>query len=283
MAAKDTFFYTKNTLNIKGKLFDLGTPKVMGVLNLTPDSFYDGGRLKSDKDILSKAEQMLDEGVNFLDLGGYSSRPGADHISEEEEQKRVLQGLSVVKKKFAQAIVSVDTFRSGIAEKVLEEGADIINDISGGELDKEMYDVISKFKVPYIMMHMRGTPQNMKNQTKYDDLINEILIFFVKKIEELRKRGVNDIILDPGIGFAKSITQNYELLKKLDYFKVFNLPILVGVSRKSFIYKTLGITPDNALNGTTALNTVSLLNGASILRVHDVKEANETIKLLKQL
>jgi len=283
LAAKDTLFYTKNTLRIRGKLVELDRPKVMGIINLTPDSFFDGGRLRTDKAVAMQAEKLVNEGADFIDIGGYSSRPGAEDIPIDEEKMRVEQGLRIMQKQFPDSYISVDTFRSSIAGFALEHGADMINDISGGSIDDEMYETVARYKAPYIMMHMKGTPQTMKTRAKYDDLLSDIMDFFVKRIKRGQELGLGDIIIDPGIGFAKTIAQNYEILKNLDYFKVLNLPLLVGVSRKSLIYKTLNTTPDNALNGTTVLHTLSLLKGANILRVHDVQEAKETIEIINQL
>ncbi|AXT56347.1 dihydropteroate synthase [Aquimarina sp. AD1] len=270
------------TINCKGSLIDLSTPKVMGILNLTPDSFYDGGKYKDESQILHQAEKMLREGATFIDLGAYSSRPGADHISIEEEENRILPIITLLLSKFPNTILSIDTFRSKIAKQCVEAGASIINDISAGSLDKEMIKTVGKLKVPYIMMHMKGTPQTMKSLNQYDNLIKDVQLYFSKKIIEAKKEGINDIIIDPGFGFAKNINQNFELLKKLDLFNLQGLPILVGVSRKSMIYKSLKIDPSKSLNGTTSLNTIALLKGASILRVHDVKEAMECITLMNK-
>ncbi|UII33311.1 dihydropteroate synthase [Fulvivirga ulvae] len=277
--AKDTVFSGKKTLNIGGNVVSLQSPLVMGILNTTPDSFFDGGRYTHEETILARAAAMADQGVDIIDIGGYSSRPGADDIPEEEELKRVIPHIKNIKKAFPDVYLSIDTFRAAVAEQSIEAGADIINDISGGELDKRMYDVVTDTQVPYILMHMRGTPKTMTKNTAYDSLLIEILDFFEKKVSELHSRGVKDIVVDPGFGFAKTMDQNYVLLKNLKYFKVLGLPLLAGVSRKSFIYKKLGIAPSEALNGTTVLNTIALLNGAQILRVHDVKEAVETVKL----
>jgi len=271
------------TINCKGKLIDLSTPKVMGILNLTPDSFYDGGKLSSEKEILSKTEVMLTEGATFLDLGGYSSRPGANFVSEKEELQRVLPVVELILKEFPKAILSIDTFRSEIARQTINAGASIINDISGGSLDNNMFKIIGKLQVPYIMMHMRGTPQTMMQNTYYKNLTKEILLYFSEKIAKARSFGVNDLIADPGLGFSKTIDQNFELFSDLEAFNMLEIPLLVGVSRKSMIYKTLGNTATEALNGTTALHAIALQKGASILRVHDVKEATETISLLQNL
>ncbi|WP_106793080.1 dihydropteroate synthase [Aquimarina sp. Aq78] len=268
------------TINCKGSLIDISAPKVMGILNLTPDSFYDGGNYKNENEILKQTEQMLIEGATFIDLGAYSSRPEADHIAIEEEKKRILPIVSLLVNKFPEILISIDTFRSEIAKLCIEAGAALINDISAGNLDKNMISTAGKLRVPYIMMHMKGTPQTMKSLNHYDNLIHEMNIYFAEKIAEARKHGVNDIIIDPGFGFAKDIHQNFDLLKSLKLLEAHNLPILAGISRKSMIYKTLNNTPQEALNGTTSLNTIALLNGASILRVHDVKEAVECIHLV---
>lgn len=267
------------TINCKGSLIDLSSPKVMGILNLTPDSFYDGGKYKDELQILHQVEKMLLEGTTFIDIGAYSSRPGADHISIEEEEKRILPVVTLILSKFPDTILSIDTFRSEIAKQCIDIGAAIINDISAGNLDKNMIETVGQLKVPYIMMHMKGTPQTMKSLNQYEDLVKDIQFYFSQKVTEARKKGINDIIIDPGFGFAKNIDQNFELLRKLDLLKFQGLPILAGISRKSMIYKSLNINPSESLNGTTSLNTIALLNGASILRVHDVKEAIECIAL----
>ncbi|WP_298543291.1 dihydropteroate synthase [uncultured Aquimarina sp.] len=267
------------TINCKGSLIDLSSPKVMGILNLTPDSFYDGGKYKDELQILHQVEKMLQEGATFIDIGAYSSRPGADHISLEEEKKRILPVVTLILSKFPDAILSIDTFRSEIAKQCVDTGAAIINDISAGNLDKKMIQTVGQLKVPYIMMHMKGTPKTMKSLDQYENLLKDIQVYFSQKVAEARKEGINDIIVDPGFGFAKNIDQNFELLRKLDLLKFQGLPVLIGISRKSMIYKSLNITPSASLNGTTSLNTIALLKGASILRVHDVKEAMECITL----
>jgi dihydropteroate synthase len=279
--AKDTVFYIKKTLNLSGNITTLDEPVVMGILNVTPDSFFDGGRYTTESEILSQAGKMLNEGADILDVGGYSSRPAAEDISEEEELKRAIFAIKIIRKSFPQAIISVDTFRAKVAKAAVGEGASIINDISGGSLDPLMFDTVKSLKVPYILMHMKGSPQTMKSLATYSDMLGEMLAYFLEKITELRHHGVADIIIDPGFGFAKSIDQNYELLKKLEYFKVLNLPICVGLSRKSMIHKRLGIQPEDSLNGSVVLNTLALTKGANILRVHDVKETKEAIKLYK--
>jgi dihydropteroate synthase len=255
----------------------------MGILNLTPDSFYDGGKIKSDSDLLSKVERLLQEGATFLDVGGYSSRPGSDFVSEETELKRVLPAIRLILDEFPDTLLSIDTFRSSIAYQCVKAGASLVNDISGGSLDKQMLETIAKLKVPFIMMHMVGTPENMMKNTHYDHLTNEIMHYFSEKISRANEVGINDIIIDPGFGFSKTRDQNFELLNELELFKHLELPILIGVSRKSFIYKTLKSSPEEALNGTTVLNSIALFKGANILRVHDVKEAVECVNLLQNL
>jgi len=270
------------SINCKGNLIDLTTPKVMGILNLTPDSFYDGGKYKSDKDFLLQTEKMLLEGATFIDIGAYSSRPSAKHISEEEELSRLIPVLKNILKKFPDIVISVDTFRSSVAKKSIEIGAAMINDISAGSLDKKMFATIAKLQVPYILMHMKGTPQNMQQNVTYNDLIKDILFYFSKKINALRVLGVNDLILDVGFGFSKTLDQNYELLNNLNLFKTLDLPILTGLSRKSMLYNHLNISPKEALNATTIANTIALQQGVNILRVHDVKEAMEIIKIINK-
>ena len=270
------------TINCKGNLIDLSTPKVMGILNLTPDSFFDGGKYKNEKSILLRVEQMLTEGATFIDIGAYSSRPGAIHISEEEEISRIVKIIILIIKKFPESILSIDTFRSRVALECLEEGATIINDITSGEYDEKILSVAFKYNAPYIMMHMKGMPYNMQSKNDYNNLIKEIIFYFSKKIQLAKKYQLNDIIIDPGFGFSKNIEQNFELLKNLNVFKNINLPILVGLSRKSMIYKLLNTSPNEALNGTSVLNTIALSNGASILRVHDIKEAIECIKIMNE-
>ena len=272
----------KMNINCKGKLIDLSSPKVMGVLNLTPDSFYDGNKFDNEKKILNQVEKMLNDGATFIDIGAYSSRPGATHISEDEEKSRIIGTVDLLISKFPDAILSIDTFRSSIADECLHAGASIINDITASEYDSEILKIAHKHNAPYVMMHIRGMPQDMMKQNKYDNLIKDILYYFSKKIEAARIVKVNDIIIDPGFGFSKNIDQNYNLLKNLGLLKSIDLPILVGLSRKSMIYKLLKTTPELALNGTTSLNTIALLNGANILRVHDVKEAMECVKISNQ-
>lgn len=271
------------TINCKGNLIDLSTPKVMGVLNLTPDSFYDGGKYKNESDILSQVYIMLKSGATFVDIGAYSSRPNATHIEEAEELKRLLPIISLIIKEFPEILISIDTFRSQVAKHGIEAGAALINDISAGKLDENMLPTIATLKVPYIMMHMKGTPQTMQQQTDYKNLMKDILFYFSERIAKAHALGIIDVIIDPGFGFAKTTEQNFELLKHLELLKTLDKAILTGLSRKSMIYKTLKNAPKDALNGTTVLNTVALQKGASILRVHDVKEAMECVTLLNQL
>ncbi|RZJ70459.1 dihydropteroate synthase [Flavobacterium sp.] len=269
------------TINCKGNLVDLSRIKVMGILNVTPDSFFDGGKYKSDKDLLGQADKILSQGATFIDLGGYSSRPGADFVTPDEEKTRLLPAIETLLKEFPDALLSIDTFRSGVARACLETGAALINDISAGWLDDFMFDVIAEFQAPYIMMHMRGTPKTMQQFTQYNDLVKDILFYFSERIEKARKLGINDIIVDPGFGFSKTLSQNYELLHKLELFEILELPLLVGISRKSMIYKLLETKAEEALNGTTVLNTIAVSKGAKVLRVHDVKEAMETVRIFE--
>jgi len=270
-------------INCKGKLIDLAQPKVMGIINITPDSFYGGSRSNSEKEILSTAEKMLSEGANFLDLGAYSSRPGADDISIEAELNRMIPAIKLISNKFPESMLSIDTFRAEVAEKSILAGVAMINDISAGKLDDRMLSIIAKYQVPYIMMHMKGNPQTMKTLNQYEDLTADVLFYFSERIKAARDAGINDIIIDPGFGFAKNMEQNFELLSKLEIFQNLDLPVLAGISRKSMIWKKLNISADEALNGTTVLNTTALMKGANILRVHDVKEAVECIKLTNEL
>jgi len=271
------------TINCKGKLIDLSAPKVMGILNMTPDSFYDGGIHKNENDILNHVERMLKEGATFIDVGAYSSRPNADHVSEAEELKRILPIVTLILKSFPETLLSIDTFRSDVAKQCIEAGASIINDISAGNLDQNMLKTIADLQVPYIMMHMRGTPQTMQQHTNYDNLVKDVLFYFSERIAAAKAAGIIDVIVDPGFGFAKTLEQNFELLNTLELFKIIEKPILAGISRKSMIYKTLETSAEHALNGTSVLNTVALQKGASILRVHDVKEAMETVTLVNAL
>lgn len=271
------------TINCKGSLIDLTSPKVMGILNITPDSFFDGGKYKNEKEILIQAEKMLKEGATFIDVGAYSSRPGAKHISEEEELQRIVPVIELLVRDFPEIIISIDSFRSRVVEETINSGAAIINDISGGLMGDKMFETVAKLQVPYIMMHMQGTPRDMQEKPTYKDIVVEITSFFANQIFKLRQLKVNDIIVDVGFGFGKTLEHNYELLEKLSLFKSLEVPILTGVSRKSMLYKLLDIEPGQALNATTVANTIALLNGTNILRVHDVKEAVEAIKIMEQL
>ncbi len=266
-------------INCAGNLVNLKTPKIMGILNLTPDSFYDGGKHKNQKQIIQHTTKMMHEGADFIDVGAYSSRPQAADVSVKEELNRLLPIISLLKKEFPEILLSVDTFRSEVAQEAVTAGACLVNDISAGSLDPKMMQVVGKLQVPYSMMHMRGTPKTMQNNTEYEDLLQEIIFYFTEKIAQARKAGINDIIIDPGFGFAKTREQNFELLRKMPLLENLEIPILVGLSRKSMIYKTLGNKPEDALNGTSVVNTLALLGGASILRVHDVKEAKECVQL----
>lgn len=274
----------EKTININGSLLSLSTPLVMGILNVTPNSFYHNSRKQSDEDIVNRCRDILQDGGAIIDVGAQSTSPSSKFLSAKEEADRLMPALKLIRKEFPNAIISVDTFYADIAKESVEEhGANIINDISGGEIDKRMFNVVAELNVPYILMHMRGVPQTMQDMTNYDNFIQDILYYFSEKRAKLSLLGVNDVIIDPGFGFSKSVAQNYELMAYLKYFHIFEEPILVGVSRKSMIYKLLGTTPEDSLNGTTVLNTVSLLSGANILRVHDVKEAVECVKLVSEL
>jgi dihydropteroate synthase len=255
----------------------------MGILNVTPDSFYDGGRYVTENDVLRRVEQMVNDGAAFVDIGGYSSRPGAPDIAPGEELARIVPSIKNIRKNFPDLIISVDTFRSSVAKKAVHEGADMINDISGGSLDHSMYETLAALQVPYVLMHMKGTPQNMTKQADYQNLLKEVTDYFHQRLHQLHQLGIKDIIIDPGFGFAKTREHNFELLKHLNLLSILQKPILVGLSRKSMVWKTLGIEPEQALNGTTALNTFALIKGADILRVHDVKEAAQVITLVKKL
>lgn len=271
-------------MNVNGRLLDLSTPQVMGILNVTPDSFYAGSRMQTETQIATRVEQMLEEGADMIDIGAYSSRPGAADISVQEEMDRLRAGLRIVRRMHPDAIVSVDTFRAAVACMCVEEyGVAIVNDISGGEMDKDMFPTVARLGVPYVLMHMQGTPQNMQQQPHYDSLLGDIFRYFARKVQQLRDLGAKDIVLDPGFGFGKTLEHNYELLAHLEDFRVFGLPLLVGVSRKSMVYNLLGTTPAEALNGTTAVNTVCLMKGADILRVHDVRQAVEAIKIITKM
>jgi dihydropteroate synthase len=271
------------TINCKGNLIDLSTPKVMGVMNLTPDSFYDGGKLTSKKEILLQANKMLKEGATFLDLGAYSSRPGAQFVSEKEEIHRLLPVIKILLDEFPEILLSIDTFRSNVANESIYAGASLINDISAGTLDDHMFKIIAQHQVPYVMMHMRSTPKDMQEHTHYDHFLQEILSYFSQKIDSAKKHQITDIIIDPGYGFAKTTQQNFELLRESQLLNTFGVPVLTGLSRKSMIYKTLNTTAKEALNGTTALHMQALLNGSSMLRVHDVAAAKECILLYEAL
>jgi len=270
-------------INCKGILVDLSTPKVMGILNVTPNSFFDGGKYKNETEILSQVEKMLLDGATFIDIGAYSSKPNAEFVSKQEEISRIIPVVNLILKHFPETIISIDTFRSEVAKATIESGAAIINDIAAGNLDDKMLEVTGKYNVPYIMMHMRGTPQTMQTLTNYDDIVKEMLFYFSEKVAIARSFGINDLIIDPGFGFAKTITQNYEVFQKMELFNILELPLLVGISRKSMIYKTLETTIENALNGTTVLNTLALSKGAKIIRVHDVKEAVECVTLFNKI
>ena len=269
------------TFNCKGKLLVLDQPLVMGIINATPDSFYEGSRYTGVDAILRQAERMLNDGADILDIGGQSTRPGSGQVTAEEEVKRVTGGIEAINEKFPGAVISIDTYYSLVAKEAIAAGASLVNDISGGSMDTKMISTIAGLQVPYILMHMKGTPQTMQQSAKYENVVKEVLDFFILKVNELHKAGINDVIVDPGFGFGKNISHNFELLRNLSIFKMLECPVLVGISRKSTIYKTLGITADEALNGTTVLNTIALMNGANILRVHDVKEAKETVQLVK--
>ena len=271
-------------INVKGRLLDLTTPQVMGILNVTPDSFYSGSRMQTQEEIAVRARQIIDEGASIIDIGAYSARSNAEHITAGEEMNRLRTGLEIVNRNHPDAIVSVDTFRADVAEQCVKDyGVAIVNDIAAGEMDDRMFETVARLGVPYIMMHMQGTPQNMQKEPHYDNLIKEVFIYFARKVQQLRDLGMKDIILDPGFGFGKTLEHNYELMAHLEEFSIFELPLLVGVSRKSMIYKLLGGTPQDALNGTTVLDTVALMKGANILRVHDVREAVEAVRIVEKL
>ena len=271
-------------INVNGHLMDLDYPRVMGILNVTPDSFYSGSRKQSEEEIIERVQQIQNEGGSIIDLGAYSSRPNADHISTDEEMNRLRKALKVINQHFPNAILSVDTFRADVAKMCVEEyGVAIINDIAAGMMDENMFATVAQLGVPYIMMHMQGTPQDMQKDPHYDNIVKEILYYFSEKVQKLRDLGAKDLILDPGFGFGKTVAHNYELMEHMEEFSIFELPILVGISRKSMIYKLLGGGPEDALNGTAVLDTVSLMKGANILRVHDVKEAVEAVKIYAAL
>lgn len=271
-------------INVNGSLLDLSVPCVMGILNITPDSFYAGSRMQTEAEITARAQQILDEGAGIIDIGAYSSRSNAENVSPHEEMGRLRMGLEILRRTQPGAVISVDTFRADVARMCVEEyGVAIINDIAAGEMDADMFRTVAELNVPYIMMHMQGTPQNMQQHPHYDNLLKEVFLYFAQKVQQLRDMGMKDIILDPGFGFGKTVEHNYELLAHLEEFRIFELPLLVGVSRKSMIYRLLGNTPQDALNGTTVLDTICLLKGADILRVHDVREAVETVKIVEAM
>lgn len=273
-----------HSLNLRGKLYSLCEPKIMGILNVTPDSFYAESRTSNEEHIAARVQQLMDDGADMIDIGGYSSRSGADDVSPEEEMNRLRRGLRVVRRLYPEVPVSVDTFRADVARMcVEEEGADIINDISGGMMDRQMFRTVARLGVPYILMHMQGTPDTMQQAPHYDNLRREVMLYFAERIDRLCQMGAKDIIVDPGFGFGKTLEHNYELFHHLDDFNLFNLPLLVGISRKSMIYKLLGGTPQTSLNGTTVLNTIALMKGAHILRVHDVKEAVEAKRIVMKM
>ena len=278
------FLKRKSSINLNGRLIDLSRPVVMGILNVTPDSFYDGGKYETEKKIIKRAEEILEQGATIIDIGAISTRPGTEEISTKDEIDRLLPAVRAVKKAFPEAFISIDTFRSWVALKVIEEcGPCIVNDVSGGNFDVHMFDIIGKLGVPYILMHMLGTPLKMEKNPVYDDIIRDISVFFTDRVKKLTSAGVKDVILDPGFGFGKTLAHNYELLNKLDSFKVFQLPLIVGVSRKSMIHKLLSLKAEDALNGTTIVNTLALMGGTDILRVHDVREAVEAVRILNMI
>lgn len=274
---------TNYSINSNSKMINLDQAIVMGILNITPDSFFDGGKYKEEKHILSQVKSMISDGMSIIDIGGQSTRPGAKIISEKEEIDRVIPIIKLLKLNFESLIISVDTFRSKVAQKSIEAGAHLINDISGGTMDTNMFKTIGKLQVPYVLMHIKGTPENMQNNPSYSNVVTEVKTFFTEKIKQLHSYGVEDIILDPGFGFGKTTTHNYELLNNINQFKELGFPVLIGASRKSMINKVLGTSPKEALNGTTVINTIALMKGANILRVHDVKEAKEAIQLVGKL
>jgi dihydropteroate synthase len=284
MFFKDTFFSKNLSLNCSGKLVDLSIPKVMGILNITPDSFYDGGRYDTEDKILLRITKMISEGADIVDIGGMSTRPGSNPVPEKEEIRRIVSAIKLIRKHFPEVIISVDTYRANVARIAVKDySVNIINDISGGEMDRNMFETIADLSIPYIIMHMRGSPLVMQKQTNYNDILAEMIDYFSLRIDKLKSMGVNDLIIDPGFGFSKTIDQNFFILKNLNTFSLFELPLMTGVSRKSMIYRTLGTDSDGSLNGTIVLNTVALLNGADIIRVHDVQAAVQAITLLEKL
>lgn len=283
-SASAKFLKRKNTINLNGKLIDFSKPVVMGILNVTPDSFFDGGKYRTEKNVLKRAEEILVQGGTIIDIGAISTQPGADGISTKAEIERLLPAVKAVRKNFPEAFISIDTYRSWVALEVIEEcGPCMVNDVTGGNFDANMFDTIGKLGVPYILMHMQGTPLKMQENPVYEDIIREISMFFTEKTKQLTKSGVKDVIIDPGFGFGKTLEHNYDLLNRLDSFKVFQLPVMVGVSRKSMVFKLLGTKPDEALNGTSVINTLALLGGADLLRVHDVREAVEAVKIMNMV
>lgn len=278
------FLKRKNTINLNGRLIDLSKPVVMGILNVTPDSFFDGGKYKTVKKVVRRAEEILEQGGTIIDIGAVSTKPGSEGISTKDEIERLLPAVAAVRKEFPQAFISIDTYRSWVALKVIEDcGPCIVNDVSGGNFDPHMFDTIGKLGVPYILMHMLGTPLKMQDNPVYEDIIRDISLFFTDRVKQLNKAGVKDVIIDPGFGFGKTLQQNYELLNRLDSFKVFQLPVMVGVSRKSMINQLLGTKPEEALNGTSVINTLALMGGADLLRVHDVREAVEAVRIMNMV
>jgi dihydropteroate synthase len=278
------FLKRKNTINLNGRLIDLSKPVVMGILNVTPDSFFDGGKYKTVKKVVRRAEEILEQGGTIIDIGAISTKPGSEGISTKDEIERLLPAVAAVRKEFPHAFISIDTYRSWVALKVIEDcGPCIVNDVSGGNFDPHMFDTIGKLGVPYILMHMLGTPLKMQDNPVYEDIIRDISLFFTDRVKQLNKAGVKDVIIDPGFGFGKTLAQNYELLNRLDSFKVFQLPVMVGVSRKSMINKLLGTKPEEALNGTSVINTLALMGGADLLRVHDVREAAEAVRIMNMV
>lgn len=278
------FLKRKSTINLNGRIIDLAQPVVMGIINVTPDSFFDGGKYKTEKKVLKRAEEILAQGGLIIDIGAVSTQPGKEGISTKDEIDRLLRAVKAIKKEFPEASVSIDTYRSWVALKIIEDcGPCIVNDVTGGNFDDHMFETIGKLGVPYILMHMLGTPLKMQENPEYEDIIRDISLFFTERVKQLTKAGVKDVIIDPGFGFGKTLDQNYELLNRLDSFKVFQLPLLVGVSRKSMIYKLLATNPDEALNGTSVVNTLALMGGADILRVHDVREAVEAVRILNRI
>lgn len=278
------FLKRKSTINLNGRILDLSKPVVMGIINVTPDSFFDGGKYKTEKKVLKRAEEILEQGGGVIDIGAVSTQPGSEGISTKDEIDRLFPAVKAVMKAFPEAFISIDTYRSWVALKIIEDcGPCIVNDVSGGNFDVHMFDTVGKLGVPYILMHMQGTPLKMQEDPQYEDIIRDISLFFTDRVKKLTRSGVKDVIIDPGFGFGKNLEQNYQLLNRLDSFKVFQLPLMVGVSRKSMIYKLLNTSPDEALNGTSVVNTMALLGGADILRVHDVREAVEAVKILNMI